>query len=87
MVRRPALVFSSARPDFLHPSGSPPLTACLYAIVTRRDESAAARYQRAIGEYLTHYNQQPKPFIWTKDADTILTKIDRCLEPLNSRDW
>jgi len=42
--------------------------------------------ERAIGEYLTHYNQQPKPFIWTKDADTILAKIDRCIEPLNSRD-
>lgn len=42
--------------------------------------------ERAIGEYLTHYNQQPTPFIWTKDADTILAKIDRCIEPLNSRD-
>src|SRR6476659_1885385 len=42
--------------------------------------------ERAIGEYLTQYNQQPKPFIWTKDADTILAKIDRCIEPLNSRD-
>lgn len=42
--------------------------------------------ERAIGEYLTHYNQQPQPFIWTKDADTILAKIDRCIEPLNSRD-
>jgi transposase len=42
--------------------------------------------ERAIGEYLAHYNQQPKPFIWTKDADTILAKIDRCIEPLNSRD-
>jgi hypothetical protein len=35
---------------------------------------------------LTHYNHQPKPFIWTKDADTILAKIDGCIEPLNSRD-
>jgi len=42
--------------------------------------------ERAIHEYLTHYNQQPKPFIWTKDADTILAKRDRCIEPLNSRD-
>src|SRR5437899_8098034 len=42
--------------------------------------------ERAIGEYLTHYNQQPTPFMWTKDADTILAKIDRCIEPLNSRD-
>jgi hypothetical protein len=42
--------------------------------------------ERAISEYLHQYNQQPKPFIWTKDADTILAKIDRCIEPLNSRD-
>ena len=40
--------------------------------------------ERAIHEYLTHYNQQPKPFIWTKDADTILAKIDRCKEALNA---
>jgi hypothetical protein len=26
------------------------------------------------------------PVICSKDADTILAKIDRCMEPLNSRD-
>ena len=31
----------------------------------------------AIVEYLDHYNQSPRPFVWTKDADTILAKIDR----------
>lgn len=31
----------------------------------------------AIREYLDHYNQTPRPFVWTKDADTILAKIDR----------
>ena len=40
--------------------------------------------ERAIHDYLTHYNQQPKPFIWSKDADTILAKIDRCKEELNA---
>ena len=40
--------------------------------------------ERAIHDYLTHYNQQPKPFIWSKDADTILAKIDRCKEALNA---
>ena len=33
--------------------------------------------QRAIREYLDHYNRSPKPFVWTKDADTILGKIAR----------
>lgn len=42
--------------------------------------------ERAINEYLDHYNQQPTPFVWTKDADTILAKIERCKEALNSRD-
>ena len=32
---------------------------------------------RAIRDYLDHYNRSPKPFVWTKDADTILGKIAR----------
>lgn len=31
----------------------------------------------AITEYLDHYNRAPRPFRWTKDADTILAKIER----------
>jgi transposase len=31
----------------------------------------------AIREYLDQYNQAPKPFLWTKDADTILRNIAR----------
>ena len=31
----------------------------------------------AIHDYLEHYNRSPKPFVWTKDADTILGKIAR----------
>ena len=42
--------------------------------------------ERAIHQYLDHYNEEPKPFIWTKDADTILAKIHRCNEALNSGD-
>lgn len=41
----------------------------------------------AITEYLDHYNHAPQPFAWTKDADTILAKIDRaksCPKPLCS---
>lgn len=40
--------------------------------------------ERAIAQYLDQYNQDPKPFVWTKDADTILAKIDRCKEALHS---
>jgi len=40
----------------------------------------------AIEEYLRHYNEAPRRFIWTKDADMILDKIARCPKPLNARD-
>lgn len=36
----------------------------------------------AIEEYLSVYNQQPKPFVWTQTADLILTKVNRCKEAL-----
>ncbi len=32
----------------------------------------------AIEAYLLHNNAHPTPFTWTKDADTILAKIDHC---------
>lgn len=35
---------------------------------------------QAIGEYLDHHNQDSKPFTWTKSADMILAKIERCKE-------
>jgi transposase len=38
----------------------------------------------AITEYLNHHNRDPKPFVWTKDADMILAKIRRCKEALGT---
>jgi len=38
----------------------------------------------AIEDYLRHYNEAPRRFIWTKDADMILDKIARCPKPLNA---
>jgi transposase len=35
---------------------------------------------RAIGDYLDHHNQAPKPFTWTQSADMILAKVERCKE-------
>jgi len=32
----------------------------------------------AINDYLAHYNSAPKRFVWTKSADMILAKIERC---------
>ena len=33
--------------------------------------------QTAINAYLTEHNANPKPFLWTKSAAAILTKLDR----------
>lgn len=38
----------------------------------------------AIDDYLRHYNEAPRRFIWTKDADLILNKIAKCPKPLNA---
>ena len=38
----------------------------------------------AIEDYLLHYNETPRRFVWTKDVDTILGKIDRCPKVLNA---
>lgn len=40
----------------------------------------------AIEDYLKHYNEAPRRFVWTKDADMILDKIARCPKPLTARD-
>jgi hypothetical protein len=35
----------------------------------------------AINAYLAEHNASPKPFVWTKSAETILGKLDHCPEP------
>ena len=54
------------------------------ARIRRGTFTSVPALERAIKEYLAHYNQHQNPFIWTKDADTILAKIDRCKEALNA---
>ena len=38
----------------------------------------------AIDDYLQHYIEAPRRFIWTKDADMILEKIAKCPKPLSA---
>jgi transposase len=38
--------------------------------------------ERAIEDYLRAHNAQPRPFIWTKDADLILRKVQKVAERL-----
>jgi transposase len=40
-----------------------------------------ADLQTAINAYLAEHNASPKPFVWTKSADAILAKFDRCPVP------
>jgi hypothetical protein len=35
----------------------------------------------AINAYLAEHNASPKPFVWTKSAQAILAKLDRCPVP------
>ena len=39
----------------------------------------------AIGDYIDHHNQKPKPFIWTAKATDILEKVKRARRTLDNR--
>jgi transposase len=39
----------------------------------------------AIGDYIDHHNQKPKPFIWTAKATDILEKVKRARKALDNR--
>jgi transposase len=39
--------------------------------------------QAAINRYLAEHNQSPTPFVWTKSADQILTKLNPLNAPLH----
>jgi transposase len=45
---------------------------------------SVASLEKAIQEYLDHYNEVPKPFVWTADADLILGKIQRLCERISN---
>ena len=40
--------------------------------------------EKAIHGYLDHNNENPKPFVWTADADLILGKIQRLCERISN---
>jgi transposase len=41
---------------------------------------SVAALESAIREYLEHHNSAPKPFVWTADADLILSRIKKVIE-------
>jgi len=57
-------------------------------ITTRRIRrgtfASVADLEDAIHDYLDQHNAEPKPFVWTKTADTILAKERRALDVLEA---
>ena len=53
-----------------------------FAILTRRRLKRGVFYslidlQSAIKRFLSEYNEEPKPFVWTADPDKIIEKVNR----------
>jgi transposase len=46
--------------------------------------TSVGNLEEAIHDYLDHHNADPKPFVWTKTAKTILAKERRALEKLQA---
>jgi transposase len=58
------------------------LVECFFSIITRqairRGSFASVReLTTAIGAFIDRWNEHPRPFSWTKDADEILSSIER----------
>ena len=43
-----------------------------------------AELEEAIANYLAAHNDNPRIFVWAKDADTILSKVKKCKEVLRT---
>jgi hypothetical protein len=41
---------------------------------------SVAQLIKSINDYLEIHNEHPKPFVWTKSADEILSKVKRFCE-------
>ena len=58
------------------------LVECFFSIITRQairrgSFASVSDLISAIGVFIDHWNEHPRPFSWTKDADEILAKIQR----------
>jgi transposase len=57
-----------------------------FSVLTRRrlrrgDFASIVDLQAAINRYIAEHNSSPRPFVWTKSAKAILTKVRRNPEP------
>ena len=46
---------------------------------------SVAELQTAIDDYLDHHNANPKPFVWTASAKSIVKKVNRGKQTLESK--
>ena len=46
---------------------------------------SVAELQTAIDDYLDHHNAKPKPFVWTASAKSIVKKVNRGKQTLESK--
>jgi len=58
------------------------LVECFFSIITRQairrgSFTSVRELTVAIGAFIDCWNDRPRPFTWTKDADEILAKIER----------
>ena len=59
-----------------------------FSIITRQairrgSFTSVMELTAAIGTFIDHWNDHPRPFTWTKDADEILASINRAKTKAN----
>jgi len=52
-------------------------------LLQRSDHRSVQALERDIRNWVTAWNENPKPFVWTKTAEQILESIARLLKPIN----
>jgi transposase len=65
------------------------LVECFFSIITRQairrgSYTSVRQLTHTIGTFIDHWNDHPRPFAWTKDADEILGKIHRTKTKTNA---
>jgi transposase len=54
--------------------------------IRRGSFGSVPELKQAIDEFLTAWNQKPKPFVWTATVDSIVAKLEKCRQTLEKID-
>ena len=52
-------------------------------LLQRSDHKSVQALEKDLRNWVTAWNENPKPFIWTKTADQILESLGRLLQRIN----